>query len=562
MSEMVLVKLMTLTFFLSPNGKYHPQDELEATLQALVMDHSNTDDSIYCRFPARSRWLMAQIPSLVNQIQLPDCQAQQKLFHQLNAVSVTLVYAAAHINSPASAFGHTLLRIDTPLQTPLSAYAINYAAQTAETNGFIYAYQGLFGGYEGRYSMMLYSDKIKEYSELEQRDLWEYTLNLNPEELSRLIYHVFELQPVYANYYFTSENCSYNLLWLLQVARPQSSLMDQFHAFVAPIETVTVLQSQHFIQQETYRPSVQKRMNAIADDLHKQHTPLFIPKNNQTYDFGYLKTLAVDDQVKQLELTVFDLKRQHVKRQIDNKNYRKNLLALLSERSMLSAQANPTIETPVSPLDAHKIRRISISTQQSISPHQSQIALTGRLAYHDINDNETGQIPGAFINFFNTEVIVDEKHVKLNRLLPVEIHSYAIGNTLVRPLSWQVEGGLRRIFNDKLYGFVRAGTGFAYGSQEIYGFVMVSGGMYKHTSESALYSTMADMGVMLNVNQFKWGVTAGQEWFTQHQQELTGKLFMTYQIDKSWALNTQIARIKRTEERVNNQLELRLFYYF
>lgn len=549
-------------FFLSPQGKTDPHAELHASLQALISDTSDNDQSIYCRFPSRSRWLIEHLPALLNQIQLPQCLEQQKLFHQLNAVSATLVYAAAHINSPASAFGHTFLRLDTALHTPLSAYAINYAAQTNETNGFIYAYQGLFGGYEGRYSMMLYSEKIKEYSELEQRDLWEYTLNLNQAELSRLIYHVFELQPVYANYYFSSENCSYNLLWLLEVARPESALVDQFNHFVAPVDTVRILVAQDFIQEETYRPSFQKKMNAMAVDLQKQDEPLFVSEKQNRYDFGELKTLAADNQVRQLELTVYQLKRQHTQHQIDDRTYKKNLLVLLNERSKIATSVNPVIEAPASPLNAHKMRRLSVAIQENRPSHQSTLTLTGRVAYHDMNDNETGQIPGAFINFLNTEVVMDQHKVKVNQFLPVEIHSYAIGNSLMHPLSWQVDGGVRRIFNDQAYAFLRAGTGLAYGNPAIYGFIMVSGGAYKAHDVSGSWSTMLDAGLMMNVNQVKWGVTVGQEWFSTHQQELTGKLLMTYQLNKDWALNTQVKRIQRTKETDVTQLELRLFYYF
>ncbi|MFX4232194.1 DUF4105 domain-containing protein, partial [Aliarcobacter butzleri] len=60
-----------------------------------------------------------------------------------------------------------------------------------------------------------YYEKIKEYNNLVQRDVWEYDLNLSQEEINKLVLHTWVLKDSYANYYFFKENCSYNVLWLL-----------------------------------------------------------------------------------------------------------------------------------------------------------------------------------------------------------------------------------------------------------------------------------------------------------------------------------------------------------
>ena len=72
-----------------------------------------------------------------------------------------MVFPTAHINSPASMYGHTFLRVSSDEETPLISNAINYAAKTTDTNGFIFAYKGLFGEYEGRYSIYLIMKKSK-----------------------------------------------------------------------------------------------------------------------------------------------------------------------------------------------------------------------------------------------------------------------------------------------------------------------------------------------------------------------------------------------------------------
>lgn len=75
------------------------------------------------------------------------------------------------------------------------------------------------------------------------RDIWEYRLNLNKEEVRNLMRHLWELQEIYSYYYFFNENCSYNLLFLLDVARPGNQLVQQFNHWVIPIDTIKAIRS-------------------------------------------------------------------------------------------------------------------------------------------------------------------------------------------------------------------------------------------------------------------------------------------------------------------------------
>jgi len=124
-------------------------------------------------------------------------------------------------------FGHTLLRIDGKSKSNLISYAVNYSANTTDTNGFIYAWKGLTGRYKGYYSLMPYYLKVKEYNELEHRDMWEYRLKLTEAEVKKMLNHTWELNNIHSPYYFIDENCSYSLLFLIESARPDLHLIEK-----------------------------------------------------------------------------------------------------------------------------------------------------------------------------------------------------------------------------------------------------------------------------------------------------------------------------------------------
>ena len=161
-------------------------------------------------------------------------------------------------------FGHTFLRFDRAGQdehTRLLSYAVNYGAVTGADNGVLFALYGLTGGYPGTYSIMPYHQLVRKYTDFENRDIWEYRLNLSAAEVRRLLEHLWELRGQYADYYFFDENCSYQLLFLLDVARPGSGLTDRFPLHAIPVDTVrAVLGQNDMLAGTVFRPSSRTRI--------------------------------------------------------------------------------------------------------------------------------------------------------------------------------------------------------------------------------------------------------------------------------------------------------------
>ena len=180
-------------FFLSENGKHSPRAELKATLDAIQIDGEG-DDHALCRFPARATWLSQQLDLSLPEI---ECPGFQEWSETLNTETVTLVFAASYLNSPSSMFGHTFLRLDPPQDDDetnlLLANTISYAADAAAHDSeLLFAYKGIFGGYPGITTVQPYYEKIRLYSDIEHRDLWEYKLNLTQDEVDLMIAHAWD----------------------------------------------------------------------------------------------------------------------------------------------------------------------------------------------------------------------------------------------------------------------------------------------------------------------------------------------------------------------------------
>jgi hypothetical protein len=541
-------------FFLSKNGKTDLKAELLASVSQLIKDRSDTEKSMQCYYPSRSLWIIEQFPELKKVIKTPKCESLNKELETLSAKRVTLILASAHINSPASAFGHTFLRIDASKDTPLASYSVNYAAQTTETNGLIYAYQGIFGGYKGLYSIVPYSKQLETYSDLEQRDVWEYPLNLSPDEIKRLVYHILEIRHFHADYYFASENCSYNLLWLLEVARNSTHLVHQFSFKAIPIDTLRAILKAEMVDEVIYRPSKRTKLlaksKALADPL-----ALNFAKSNR-YNFEALSGLSTSDKANALELATHLLQIKYTKNKIKKKKYLSDFLRLLKERSKLGVIDEVKIPRPVEPQLSHKSNKVSFSIDS-----KNRIGVRFKVAYHDIYDNESGFIPGSYINFFDVSLKHDENKLKLDELNLLDIRSYALQDPVFKPISWQVALGGKRTLKNKLTPYFQAGAGLTLGSKTLFSYANLAPTLYfgPQSNQSLAINT----GVIYNARfDLKLGLLAKKEWLTTGEESVDVEPFVTYDLTKNTALNFSYKYKNTFGEKINNTAQLSLFWYY
>ncbi|MEC7118917.1 MAG: DUF4105 domain-containing protein [Pseudomonadota bacterium] len=425
-------------FFNATDGRTNPAAELAATLQGLLQPVTQADQSVACRFPARRAWLADQLGIDADQaFPAANCPIYQRWYGEVRPHQTTIIFATDFLNNPSSMFGHTLLRIDSEPSPSkaLVSYAINYSAQTATENSIGFVWKGLTGGYDSAFSLMPYFEKVKEYGDLESRDLWEYTLNFSPAETERLVQHVWEMRHVKFPYYFLSENCSYALLGLLDIVRPSLNLQADFPAHVIPAQTVKALAAHpDLIAQTTYRPALETQLF----DQAQQHGAALAKTAHQLADdlTTPITQLSAEDQAKVQEMAYDDLYLRFLARKVDKAPAQTRLRQLLVQRSQnpAPAQRQPVATPAVNPATGHDSQRIQLGIGHLQSEHHA--ALEWRLAYHDLLDPVGGYRAGAQMNFLRTQLLVRDDQVRLQALDLLNIDSFSPITPFATPLSW------------------------------------------------------------------------------------------------------------------------------
>jgi hypothetical protein len=563
-------------FFLADTGKHDPQAEMEAALAALFRpaDPDHPQEHIRCRFPARSGWLIDALA--IDRALLPavTCRELDEALAQVAPQRAVLIFPGNHNNSPASMFGHTLISVEGAHQSRLLSYAVNYAAHTDETNGLAYAVKGIFGFYPGYYSFLPYYVKVREYNDLERRDVWEYQLDLTPAEVERMTLHIWELRNIASEYYFFDENCSYNLLFLLEAARPSLNLTNQSRPWVIPIDTVRTVAAAGLIKEVRYRPSKATRIAALARRMDTTQTELALQLLAGHLPVADLGRLGLDDQAQMriLDIATETTEFRYYRKELDQEAYRQRSLELLKARSLLGlADADYlTLPDPGRPDHGHGSNRLAVGFGVRNDDWYQELHL--RPAYHNLLDHDAGYLPGSQIDFANLVLryTPERNQLKLQGFDLINIVSLSPRHPFFQPVSWKVNTGFaQRAFkggDQHLLYRLNPGGGFTWGSSQAMVYVMTEtealiSGRFR---DSFALGAGGSAGVLATpLPEWKLHLSARQLWFElgEPHRSLEVNLQQNWRLGENLSLVLTLGR-ERIYGHYASEAGLRLNYYW
>ncbi|MGY3260235.1 DUF7840 domain-containing protein [Pseudomonas chlororaphis] len=557
-------------FFLAKDGAEHPDAELKATLDALYAPAGSGNQHAQCVYPARTRWLKAQLS--LSDLPAVDCNEFNQWFKDVSPHSTVMIFPAAYLNSPSSMFGHTLLRIDQAdvqsNHTALLSYAINFGAYIeGSDNSILYAWKGLMGGYPGLFALVPYQEKLSEYRSLENRDLWEYRLNLTQAETERMVEHVWELKQIKFDYFFFDENCSYRLLELLQVARPSLRLTEQFPLTAIPTDTVKAVKEAGLVEKIEYRPSRERELLERAKPLSsdEQQWVLKVSADQQQLQEPAFKALPRDRQALIID-AAYRLERYRA-----NGQERDPQRAQRSFELLRAINRNPppelSIERPGLPEDGHESRTWQVGVGTRGDQAFGEYGL--RMAYHDLNDNAEGFPLGAQIEILQMKLRQYEgNHWQLQQLDLATIRSLTPRNELLQPWSWQVTGGLERVpgkhDDETLVSHVNGGGGGTWQlSENMLGFALGTVRV-EHNADFAGFITPAagfNTGLLWKNPLGNFSVEAKGDYFTNGEVRRSLSLNQQWELSRNLGLRLSAQREFSHLATAENEVMLELKWY-
>ena len=463
-------------FFLAPDGKTNPQAELEATLAGFFSDAliGEAKQPVQCAFIARYHWLKEKLAFDDRRLTPQPCERFRNWMEALNPQSITVIFPSAFMNNPMSMFGHTFFRMDRRDQTPqtrILAYTVNFSATVPENEGIMFAVKGVAGGYQGMFSSLPYYLKVKEYRDIENRDIWEYRLNLTDAQVRRMLLHVWEMGNASFDYFFFKENCSYQLLPLLEVANPDWRLTDQFTFWTIPGDTVRLLSAQSgLVGDAVPRPArttqIRRRYERLSSD--ERGVLRRILQQPALVREPAFQQRPVERRALLLDIASDYLRYQSITDEKQAETYKARDREVLVARSELKVKSD---DTPIEPFVTrpelgHRTSRIGTGAGYRQDEWFEEVSL--RASYHDLLDPEPGHAPGYQIELLSGALRHYEKaeQTRLERFTLADVLSLTPADALFLSPSWKVNVGMQTLrHNDCRYctaGVANGGAGLTF----------------------------------------------------------------------------------------------------
>src|SRR3989338_6000469 len=475
-------------FFLSENGKYDPKAELIATLKKMdeELDLNKSDQHAICKFPARFKFLKKHFVLNKNEADLSKCFGYQKWAIESKVNSISLVFATGYLGNPASYFGHPLLKLNKGLLNgKLLDITLNFGAITpAEENPVVYVLKGLFGGYHASFSQLQFFFHHTNYVENELRDLWEYELNLSPEEVEIIVDHSWEILDLKIPYLFLSDNCAYRLSEMIGIAtNVRLKNPNVFYAIpVSLFEGITELKKsngQPFIRKILRVPSRQTRMTEKYLSLPSEdkkltkrliQDPTFFSKAEYS-DLGFEKKSAI-------LASLFDYYAYKIADEKDENSFKLQKQQVILERLKLpptEVSFESSQESYIPPHEAQGNFTLRAHVIQS-EDHRNIQELMIRPALYDFLSLEAARSQNSELKIFETTIRYSENKLNLRQL---DIFSVGTLNAArvdlpdISGLAWKIKVGLlsQNFSCDScLVAGVDAGAGYALETNKLFSF--------------------------------------------------------------------------------------------
>lgn len=219
-----------------------------------------------CAYPARKRFIEDRLKLPHDALDFVVCHEYQQYLKKVPAHQAYLVFAAENVTSASSMMGHIMLRFDGTNEDALPVkHGITFFTELDSLNIPVLLYQTLIQGKEGVFQVAPYAPFQHHYRRKEQRNIWEYQLNLAPHELARLQDMVWELGQFSPSYFFDSYNCA--TITRLLLAMVSKHTKAPAGRIVTPLDVVRFAEQHNMVVQTQLIPSDKWVLNTLDRQL-------------------------------------------------------------------------------------------------------------------------------------------------------------------------------------------------------------------------------------------------------------------------------------------------------
>lgn len=474
---------------------FSPKDELQATIKALFEEsalYKDINKHPQCRFPARRLFLLHEL-NLSNDIfpsvACPDFQNYQ---NKAPADTISLIYASENVKSPSSMMGHTFFKYSGKnYQNQNAEHAISFYTVLDSFNLLTLAYQNTVSGMGGFFALQPYKEVVAQYLYRENRNVWEYQLELSEYRKKLVNYHVWELKDVQMRYFFANYNCSTVVYYILSLAEP--NIYGKKKLWITPLDTVKYLYDEKLVKNSQLTPSTEWLIKMLEENIN-------------SHDVNNVKEIVFNsqyDEIEKLDFLSLELLKnysllEHKKKNIDSTKFS----AINSKIEGLSSKEEKffDISNYKSPYKIPNQRQLGVGYKSVEDEDFLKLSFLG--ASHLLSDDNREYFGESELKIVDLSLLINKSGLKLENFTLYGMKSYIPFDTLTNDISYEFEIAVKRDYDENMQYKnifkINGGMGFDFLlSKDINVFAIFNTGIGYNKASEAHLLTSPRLGMMI-----------------------------------------------------------------
>jgi hypothetical protein len=242
------------------------KNELKMTIESFFKTNIKNDNHAICKYPARYIWIKQQLNLTDNDFPKIECKSFNQYLKKTAAQSIQLIFVSENTSSPSSMMGHVFFKLSgKDIHNIQREHAVSFFTVIDTMNLPSLLVKSTITGMKGFFLLRPYQEQIKRYLKEENRNIWEYSLNLSEDEQRLIYFHFWELKDVKIKYLFTGFNCAtivHDMLSMTSVKFRKDN-----HLWITPKDVIKDAKKNDIINQVTLKASPQWHIKMLLDEL-------------------------------------------------------------------------------------------------------------------------------------------------------------------------------------------------------------------------------------------------------------------------------------------------------
>lgn len=423
--------------------KFSLKNELESTIISFYNSknkYQNVNEHPQCKFPARLLFITHELNITKDEFPKVECEELNQYKNKAPADTIYLIYASENVKNPSSMMGHTFFKYSGKnYQNQNVEHAITFYTILNSFNLLTLAYQNTVSGMDGFFALQPYKEVVAQYLYRENRNVWEYQLELSEYRRKLINYHIWELKDIHMRYFFASYNCSTVVYYILSLAEPK--IYDKKKLWITPLDTVKYLYDEELIKNSKLIPSTEWFIKMLEENID----------SNDVNNVKEIVSKSQYNEIEKLDFLSLELLKnysllEHKKKNIDNVKF----AAINSHMENISNKDKKffDISNYKSPYKIPNQRQFGVSYKSVEDKDFLKLSFLG--ASHLLSDDNREYFGESELKIADLSLLVNEGGIKLENFTLYGMKSYIPFDTLTNDISYEFEMAVKREYDENM----------------------------------------------------------------------------------------------------------------